>query len=119
MLFVLVAFCFRRDGEDAHSWYSQSDATVNKVSCTPLRVHLGKRSSRVKDALSLAAAKRKKKAKKKKAEEVWVCIVTERFIKLCWLCYIITRKDSLPVYEICHFVKRLYRSILSKKIIHS
>ena len=65
MLFVLVAFCFRRDGEDAHSWYSQSDATVNKVSRTPLRVHLGKRSSRVKDALSLAAAKRKKKAKKK------------------------------------------------------
>ena len=67
MLFVLVAFCFRRDGEDAHSWYSQSDATVNKVSFTPLRVHLGKRSSRVKDALSLAAAKRKKKAKKKKS----------------------------------------------------
>ena len=52
MLFVLVAFCFRRDGEDAHSWYSQSDATVNKVSFTPLRVHLGKRSSIVKDALS-------------------------------------------------------------------
>ena len=52
MLFVLVAFCFRRDGEDAHSWYSQSDATVNKVSFTPLGVHLGKRSSIVKDVLS-------------------------------------------------------------------
>ena len=51
MLFVLVAFCFRRDGEDAHSWYSQSDATVNKVSFTLLGVHLGKRSSIVKDAL--------------------------------------------------------------------
>lgn len=52
MLFVLVAFWFRRDGEDAHSWYSQSDATVNKVSFTPLRVNLGKRSSIVKDVLS-------------------------------------------------------------------
>ena len=52
MLFVLVAFCFRRDGEDAHSWYSQTDATVNKVSFTPLGVHLGKRSSIVKDVLS-------------------------------------------------------------------
>ena len=51
MFFVLVAFCFRRDGEDAHSWYSQSDATVNKVSFTLLGVHLGKRSSIVKDAL--------------------------------------------------------------------
>ena len=61
MLFVLVAFCFRRDGEDAHSWYSQSDATVNKVSFTLLGFHLGKRSSIVKDALLLAAAKRKKK----------------------------------------------------------
>lgn len=101
MLFVLVAFCFRRDGEDAHSWYSQSDATVNKVSFTLLGVHLGKRSSIVKDAL--AAAKRKKK----------------RRGGLGRLCYIITRKDSLPVYDNCHFVKRLYRSILSKKIIHS
>ena len=52
MFFVLVAFCFRRDGEDAHSWYSQSDATVNKVSFTLLGVHLGKRSSIVKDVLS-------------------------------------------------------------------
>ena len=101
MLFVLVAFCFRRDGEDAHSWYSQSDATVNKVSFTLLGVHLGKRSSIVKDAS--AAAKRKKK----------------RRGGLGRLCYIITRKDSLPVYDNCHFVKRLYRSILSKKIIHS
>ena len=101
MLFVLVAFCFRRDGEDAHSWYSQSDATMNKVSFTLLGVHLGKRSSIVKDAL--AAAKRKKK----------------RRGGLGRLCYIITRKDSLPVYDNCHFVKRLYRSILSKKIIHS
>ena len=69
MLFVLVAFCFRRDGEDAHSWYSQSDATVNKVSFTLLGVHLEKQSSIVKDAL--AAAKRKKKG-----GEVWVgCVI--------------------------------------------
>lgn len=69
MLFVLVPFCFRRDGEDAHSWYSQSDATVNKVSFTLLGVHLGKRSSIVKDAL--AAANRKKKR-----GEVWVgCVI--------------------------------------------
>ena len=52
MFFVLVAFCFRRDGEDAHSWYSQSDATANKVSFTLLGVHLGKWSSIVKDVLS-------------------------------------------------------------------
>lgn len=26
-----VLVCFRRDGEDAHSWYSESDATLNKV----------------------------------------------------------------------------------------
>lgn len=24
-------FCFRRDGEDAHSWYNEIDATLNKV----------------------------------------------------------------------------------------
>ena len=66
MFFVLVAFCFRRDGEDAHSWYSQSDATVNKVSFTLLGVHLGKRSSIVKDAL---AQQRRSETKKQRRFE--------------------------------------------------